>query len=95
MVLLVGCAYPQEHFVEDYIEVFCAWDEACGGPHYDTEQSCIDVLGREGALRVDECEYDSVASRACLSALRDLPCSEPWPQTCLDAFVCPGNQESP
>ena len=95
VAVVVACAYPQEHFIEDYADVFCDWDEGCGGAYYATAQGCRDVLMREGENRIAECRYDSAASRACLSELRDLPCSSDWPQTFFDAFVCSGNLESP
>ena len=88
--LLLGCAYDEATFTDDYETAWCAWASDCG--YFETSEACVEA----GVPDADTngCTYESSQARACVDGLNTLVCPEGGafpevPTACAAVYTCP------
>ena len=72
LLLAVGCAYPEEDFLDDFDQESCAWQTDCYG--YQDEQTCLSEAAASRSTISDSCTYDPQAARECVRDYEAIDC---------------------
>jgi hypothetical protein len=82
-LLLAGCKYQEEAFVEDWAAASCTALAECG--FIDSYDAC---LGEVADPRPDDaCEFDRFAAEQCVSEWDAAECDASYPTVCDEVYV--------
>lgn len=96
-MLVAGCAWSEDRFVNEFVEADCAFLVECYDDAvleflgWDSVDDCIQDRGTEVVTDAEGCEYNKRAARACVKGIEEMACpadgSEPdYPLLCDEVF---------
>lgn len=80
---LIGCAYSEEDFVEEWGQVYCASLAECG--YVEGVESCLAEIAdpRPSA----DCDFDDYAAEVCISEWEAATCGASNPSVCSEVYI--------
>ncbi len=100
LLFAAGCSVDSTEFISKYAEAECEFAMLCYEPSilqfngWSDAAECVTERGPELTGDSQDCTYDKKKAKACLKAMKDLPCpteGDPVvPEICTQVFTCDG-----
>ena len=92
LLLGLGCAYPEEAFLDEFDEASCDWQVDCY--NYQDHETCLSAAATSRTAIPDTCTYDPDAARECVRDYESIDCpngneySANIPEACEQVWDC-------
>ena len=91
LFLAMGCAYPEESFLDDFDAASCDWQTDCFS--YQDHEECLSAAADSRTVIPDACTYDPDAARECVQDYAAIDCpagasDAALPEACASVWDC-------